>query len=107
MGVNRPRTTVNLSLPDDVIETLAEIAPMVGLSGYVPLMRAYIGQGLRKDLERLDGSQVAALTESLRRQGVADEVISVAIADAGLNASSSYNSPTVHGGPQSGFDPHH
>ena len=39
---------------------------------------------LRKDLSRLDGSQVEALTASLRKQGVADEQISVAIAEAGL-----------------------
>jgi hypothetical protein len=54
------------------------------MSGYQPLIRAYIGQGLRRDLERLDNSQMQAITESLRKQGVADELISAAIADAGL-----------------------
>jgi len=84
LGTARPWTTVNLRLPNDVIDDLKEIAPMLGWSGYVPLMRAYVGQGLRKDLERLDGSIAAALTESLRKQGVADEKISAAIAEAGL-----------------------
>ena len=81
---DRPMTTISIRMPEDVIEDLKEIAPALGLSGYQPLIRAYIGQGLRKDLERLDNSQVQAITESLRKQGVADELISAAIADAGL-----------------------
>jgi hypothetical protein len=77
-------TTISIRMPEDVIEDLMEIAPALGLSGYQPLIRAYIGQGLRRDLERLDNSQMQAITESLRKQGVADELISAAIADAGL-----------------------
>ncbi|WP_245818132.1 BrnA antitoxin family protein [Granulicella rosea] len=77
-------TTISLRMPEDLIEDLKEIAPMLGFAGYQPLMRSYIGQGLRKDLSRLGGSQVEALTESLRRQGVPDEQISTAIAEAGL-----------------------
>jgi hypothetical protein len=73
-------------MPEDVIEDLKEIAPALGLSGYQPLIRAYIGQGLRRDLERLDNSQMQAITESLRKHGVADELISAAIADAGLKS---------------------
>ena len=63
-------TTISLRMPEDVIDDLKEIAPMLGFSGYQPLMRSYIGQCLREDLERLDGYQVDALTESLRRQGI-------------------------------------
>lgn len=81
---DRPMTTISIRMPEDVIDDLKEIAPALGLSGYQPLIRAYIGQGLRRDLERLDNSQMQALTESLRKQGVADELISAAIADAGL-----------------------
>jgi hypothetical protein len=77
-------TTISIRMPEDVIDDLKEIAPALGLSGYQPLIRAYIGQGLRRDLERLDNSQMQAITESLRKQGVADELISAAIADAGL-----------------------
>jgi hypothetical protein len=77
-------TTISIRMPEDVIEDLKEIAPALGLSGYQPLIRAYIGQGLRRDLERLDNSQMQAITERLRKQGVADELISAAIADAGL-----------------------
>ena len=81
---DRPMTTISIRMPEDLIDDLKEIAPALGMSGYQPLIRAYIGQGLRKDLERLDNSQVQAITESLRKQGVADELISAAIADAGL-----------------------
>lgn len=81
---DRPMTTISIRMPEDVIDDLKEIAPALGFSGYQPLIRSYIGQGLRADLERLEGSPVQALTESLRKQGVADELISAAIADAGL-----------------------
>jgi hypothetical protein len=76
--------TISLRMPEDVIEDLKEIAPTLGFSGYQPLMRSYIGQGLRKDLQRLEGSQLKTLTESLRKHGVKDEQISAAIAEAGL-----------------------
>jgi len=81
---DRPMTTISIRMPEDLIDDLKEIAPALGLSGYQPLIRAYIGQGLRKDLERLGNSEVQAIAESLRKQGVADELISAAIADAGL-----------------------
>jgi hypothetical protein len=84
MRKERVMTSISLRIPENVIEDMREIAPMLGFSGYQPLMKAYISQGLRRDLERLEGSQVALLTESLRRQGVADELISAAIAEAGL-----------------------
>jgi hypothetical protein len=83
---DRPMTVISIRIPEDVIEDLKEVAPALGFSGYQPLIRSYIGQGLRKDLIRVGDSQVhvQALTESLRKQGVADEAISAAIAEAGL-----------------------
>jgi hypothetical protein len=83
---DRAMTTISMRLPEDVIEDLKEIAPALGFSGYQPLIRAYIGQGLRKDLARMENSQVQILAESLRRQGVKDEVISEAIAEARLRS---------------------
>lgn len=72
-------TTISLRIPEDVIDDLKEVAPKLGFSGYQPLMRAYIGQGLRKDLARLENPGVQALEESLRRHGVGDEVISAVL----------------------------
>ena len=79
----RPMKTISLRIPEDVIEDLKRIAPQLGFSGYQPLMRAYIGQGLRADLERLDDkTELSGLIESLRKQGVEDEVIAAAVAEA-------------------------
>ena len=88
MRKDRPMTVNSMRIPEDVIEDLKEIAPTLGFPGYQPLMWAYIGQGLRKDLARLEGSAEQRLTESLRRHGVSDEVISDALADAKLSATS-------------------
>ena len=81
---DRPMAIISLRMPEDVIEDLKEIAPALGFSGYQPLIRAYIGQGLRKDRARLENSQLQALTESLRKHGITDQVISAAIAEAQL-----------------------
>jgi uncharacterized DUF497 family protein len=78
----RPMTTISIRMPEDVVEDLKRVAPLLGFSGYQPLIRAYIGQGLREDLERLDRNPgLERLVESLRRQGVDEEVISSAMAE--------------------------
>lgn len=46
--------TISIQMPEDVVEDLKRMAPVLGFSGYQPLIRAYIGQGLRQDLERFD-----------------------------------------------------
>ena len=80
---DRPMVTISLRMPEDVLEDLKRVAPLLGFSGYQPLMRAYVGQGLRTDLERLDGLLgVPELLESLRRQGVSKEVLKSALAEA-------------------------
>lgn len=77
-------TTISIRMPEDVIDELKEIAPTLGFSGYQPLIRAYVGQGLRRDLATMENSQIHALSESLRKHGIEDRVISAAIADAKL-----------------------
>lgn len=76
---DRPMTTITIRMPEDVIEDLKRVAPLLGFSGYQPLARAYIGQGLRADLERLEGDTVSALIASLKRHGVSDDVLQEAI----------------------------
>jgi len=78
---NRPMTTITIRMPEDVIEDLKRVAPLLGFSGYQPLARAYIGQGLRADLERLDNDTVTALVASLKRRGVEEEVIQDALTE--------------------------
>lgn len=78
---NRPMTSITIRIPEDTIEDLKRIAPLLGFSGYQPLLRAYIGQGLRSDLDRLEGDTVTALIASLKRHGVTDEVIQEALSE--------------------------
>jgi len=79
---DRPMVSISFRIPEDVIDDLKLLAPALGFSGYQPLIRAYIGQGLRKDLDRLENDQVKLVVESLRRQGIDDQVIADAIAEA-------------------------
>lgn len=80
---NRPASTISLKIPKDVLHDLQRIAPRLGFSNYQALMRAYIGQGLRADLERLESSpELSELIESLRKHGVDDAVIATAMSEA-------------------------
>ncbi len=76
-------TTISLRIPEDVVDELKDIAPRLGFSGYQPLIRAYVGQGMRADLERLnDHPKISHLVKSLRKHGVKDEIIASAVAEA-------------------------
>lgn len=79
---NRPITPVTIRMPEDVVDDLKRIAPLLGFSGYQPLIRAYVGHGLRQDLERLDDDTVSTLVSGLKRRGVSDKIIREALAEA-------------------------
>jgi len=80
---DRPMKMVSLRIPEDVLEDLKRIAPLLSFTGYQALIKAYIGQGLRADMERLEGSvEISTLIESLRKQGVKDEIITSALSEA-------------------------
>ena len=76
---DRPMTSVTIRMPEDIVEDLKRVAPLLGFSGYQPLIRAYIGQGLRVDLERFESETITALIENLKRRGVSPEVIDDAL----------------------------
>jgi hypothetical protein len=78
---DRPMVSVTLRMPGDVVDDLKYVAPALGYSGYQPLMRAYVGRGLREDLERLENPDSDALLASLRRRGIDEKVLAEAIAD--------------------------
>jgi hypothetical protein len=83
LRADRPMTTISLRMPEDVIEDLKRVAPLLGFSGYQPLIRAYIGQGLRSDIARLEKRpDLSTLVESLRKHGVSEGVITSAVAEA-------------------------
>jgi hypothetical protein len=88
---NRPMTSVTIRIPEDVIEDLKKVAPLLGFSGYQPLIRAYIGQGLRVDLERFESESVNALVESLKRRGVSEALIDEALSEVIQATSTSKN----------------
>jgi hypothetical protein len=80
---DRPMTMISIRIPTDVLDDIKRVAVLLGFSGPQALIKAYIGQGLREDLERLEGSvEVHALIESLRKQGVRDDIITSAVSEA-------------------------
>ena len=82
LNQDRPMLTISIRMPEDVIEDLKKVAPVLGFSGYQPLIRAYVGQGLRVDLEKLENQNLLSnLVESLKKRGVDDQIISSAVAE--------------------------
>jgi hypothetical protein len=72
---DRPMTTISIRIPEDVIEDLKEIAPELGFAGYQALIRAYVGQGLRRDIEYLENPQLEAFANSLQKRGIDEKVL--------------------------------
>lgn len=75
-------TSVTIRMPEDVVEDLKRIAPKLGFSGYQPLIRAYVGQALRKDLERLENDSITALLNSLKRRGISEDILAEALSES-------------------------
>jgi hypothetical protein len=75
--------SVTFRMPEDVVEDLKQVAPLLGFSGYQPLIRYYVGQGLRADLEKIGADRrVAVLADALRQRGASDDVIAELLAHA-------------------------
>ncbi len=75
LAKDRPMTSITLRIPVDVVDSLKAIAPHKGFSGYQALLKAYIGEGLRRDEAQYVFGQTARLIEALRKRGVSDKVI--------------------------------
>ncbi|MGH8472454.1 MAG: hypothetical protein ACREVJ_08400 [Gammaproteobacteria bacterium] len=76
---DREMTTITLRVPVDVVETLKELAPKLGYSGYQPLIKAYVGEGLRRDEARLYFGPAQRLAEALKKKGVDAAIIEEAL----------------------------
>lgn len=72
---DRPMTQISIRIPDDVIDDLKLVAEALDFSGYQPLIRFYIGQGLRKDLEKIATTRTNMLIKSLKKHGLSDTQI--------------------------------
>ena len=78
LSKDRPMVSITLRMPEDVVADLKKVAPLKGFGGYQGLMRAYVGAGLREDMEQLEGSAVAQLLEKLREEGVSEATLTKA-----------------------------
>jgi len=78
---DRVMTSITLRMPVDVVDDLKKVAPLLGFSGYQALLKAYVDQGLRADLEKLDRHSVTAFITSLKKHGVSENTINEALAD--------------------------
>jgi hypothetical protein len=80
---DRLMATIQLRIPEDVIDDLKTVALRLGFADYQALIRAYVGQGLGNDLARLEASpEVSSLIESLRKLGGDDALLASAMAEA-------------------------
>lgn len=53
LSEERSRTAVSVTIPTDVLESLANVASEKEMSGVEALIQFYVGQGLRRDIEEL------------------------------------------------------
>ena len=80
---DRPSSSITIKVPEDVIDDLTKVALHLGFTDHHALVRAYVGQGLRADLVRIEATpEIVNLVSSLRRQGISEEIIANAIAEA-------------------------
>ena len=64
---DREMTSITLRIPVDVVESMKAIAPQRGFSGYQPLLKSYIGEGLRRDEAQYAFSIEARLIAALKK----------------------------------------
>lgn len=72
---DRPMTSITVRIPVDVVESMKEIAPQRGFSGYQALLKAYISEGLRRDEAQYAFGPAARLIEALKKRGIPESVL--------------------------------
>jgi hypothetical protein len=72
---DRPMVQISIRIPEDVIDDLKMVSEVLGFSGYQPLVRFYIGQGLRKDLEKVEAAKAPELILALKKRGLSESQI--------------------------------
>lgn len=83
LNKDRPMISITMRIPADVVESLKEIAPHKGFSGYQALLKSYIGEGLRRDEAQYHFGASARLIEALKKRGVSEELLAEAARDLG------------------------
>ncbi len=74
-----PMELISMRLPRHMIDELKEIAVVKGFTGYQGLIRYYVSQGARKDLEEMDAPKLDNIAKALKAQGVSKKVIDQAL----------------------------
>lgn len=75
LNKERPMTSITLRIPVDVVESMKEIAPHKGFTGYQTLLKSYISEGLRRDEAQFAFGAQARLIEALKKRGVPESVL--------------------------------
>lgn len=78
---DRAMTSITLRIPVDVVDSLKELAPRTGHSGYQALLKAYISDGLRRDEAKFSFAPTQRLVEALKKRGVSKAVLDKALHD--------------------------
>ena len=78
---DRPMTTITVRIPVDVVDSLKDIAPRKGFTGYQTLLKSYISDGLRRDEAEVSAARAERLIEALRHRGVPTDLLDAAIRD--------------------------
>lgn len=75
-------TMISLRLPEETVAELKRVAPLLGFTGYQPLIRVYVTQRLQENRARLGGGpQMSTLVENLKEQGIDSRAIEDALAE--------------------------
>lgn len=72
---------ITVRVPEDVVESMKEIAPKRGFSGYQALLKTYISEGLRRDEAEFLFGPTAQLIEALKKRGISEELLNEAAAE--------------------------
>lgn len=72
---DRPMISITLRIPVDVVESMKNIAPQRGFSGYQTLLKSYLSDGLRRDEAQLVLSKEVRLIAALKKLGVSESLI--------------------------------
>ncbi len=75
MVKDAPMSLISMRLPQHMIDELKEIAAVKGFTGYQGLIRYYISQGARKDIEEMDTPKLDNIARALKAQGLSKKVI--------------------------------
>ena len=78
---DRPMTSITLRIPVDVVDSLKELAPKTGNSGYQALLKTYIGEGLRRDEAKFTFAPTQRLVQALKKRGVPARVLDQSLHD--------------------------